>query len=111
MRRLKRNQREFTLYQYLGTRDTVDSRGHKTGHNDPVYDEPVTYKGCIVFKGSSAFRPYGVEENFSVCIIPDKPILMITTSSRIVIDGVAYTVKSHPRTMNEQRIYCDEANH
>lgn len=105
MRRLKRNQREFEYCLYTGMEETLDSKGYKTGHNTPTYAEAVKAKGNVIFTGTSSVKPYGVDENFSVCIIPDKP-LDVTTETKILIDGKEYFVKSHPTTMNEQRIYC-----
>ncbi len=105
MRRLKRNQREFTYYLYTGETDEVDAQGYKTGRHIETYADGVTAKGCIVFRGSSSYKPYGVEEDFSLAIIPDNPI-NVTTQTKIVVDGQTYYVKSCPQTMNEQRIYC-----
>lgn len=104
MRRLKRNQREFTYFLYKGEDyEVVD--GKKTGRHIEVYEDGVTMKGCIVFRGSSSVKPYGVEEDFSLAIIPDHPI-NVDTKTKIVVDNETYYVKSCPITMNEQRIYC-----
>lgn len=104
MRRLKRNQTSYTYYLYTGMTDAVDSDGYKTGRKVETYADGVNAKGCIVFKGSSSFKAYGVDEEFSGCIIPDTPI-NVTTQTKLVINGDTYYVKSHPTTMNEQRIY------
>ena len=106
MRRLKRNQREFQYCLYTGKTEKIGADGYKTGHTIESYEDPVTAKGCVVFRGSSNVRPYGVDEDFSVQIIPDNPIDDITTTTKIIIDDVEYFVTSAPRTMNEQKIYA-----
>lgn len=106
MRRLKRNQREFEYCLYEGKTEELDSKGYKTGRQIESYSTAVTAKGCVVFKGSSSVKPYGINEDFAVQIIPDKAIEGIDTSSKIIIDGKEYRVTSAPRTMNEQRIYA-----
>lgn len=105
MRRLKRNQREFTYATIKETVEKKDAQNFRTGHRDVVYNDPVSAKGCVVFKGSSDYKPYGIDENWSVQIIPDNP-LSITVGTKITIDGKDYYVLSHPTTMNEQRIFC-----
>lgn len=106
MRRLKRNQSEFQYCLYLGETEKLDEKGFKSGRHEETYAEPVTTKGCIVYKGSSSYRPYGVEDDFSVQIIPNNPIKDITTETKIIIGDETYFVKSHPTTMNEQRLFC-----
>lgn len=106
MRRLKRNQTEFTYYLYEGQTEETDSDGYKTGRHVESYADGVTTMGCITYKGTSGFKPYGIEEDFKVQIIPDNPIDDITTQTKIVIGDETYYVKSHPTTMNEQRIYA-----
>lgn len=105
MRRLKRNQREFIYETIKGTQQRTDTQGYKTAIHDVEYNEAVTAKGCVVFKGTSSHKPYGIEEDWSVQIIPNAP-LTITVGTRITIDGKYYYVLSHPTTMNEQRIFC-----
>lgn len=105
MRRLKRNQRDFT-YSLIRTLDEQkDTQGYLTGRSEVVYDTPVSTKGCIVFRGTSSYKPYGIDEEWSVQIIPDNPI-PVTVGTKITIDSKDYYVLSHPRTMNEQRIFC-----
>lgn len=106
MRRLKRNQRAFTYYLYTGQTEEVDSDGYKTGRHTETYADGVSAKGCITYKGTSSVKPFGVDEDFKVQIIPDSPIENITTQTKIVIDGNTYYVTSHPTTMNEQRIFA-----
>lgn len=105
MRRLKRNQREFKYSLIKSLDEQKDTQGYLTGRSTVVYEEPVATKGCIVFKGTSSYKPYGIEEEWSVQIIPDNP-LPVTVGTRITIDSKDYYVLSHPRTMNEQRIFC-----
>ena len=83
----------------------TDSKGYKTGRNQVVYNAPVSAKGCIVFKGSSDYKAYGIDEDWKVQIVPDRP-LSITVGTRITIDDKQYYVLAHPTTMNEQKIYC-----
>lgn len=104
MRRLKRNQREFTYFLYTGMEDELDTQGFRTGRKIETYADGITIGGCIVYRGTSNYKPYGVEEDFSVCIIPDHKI-PVDTKTKIVIDNETYYVKSCPITMNEQRIY------
>ena len=105
MRRLKRNQREFTYSLIKELDEQKDGQGYLTGRSAVVYEEPVATKGCIVFKGTSSYKPYGIQEEWSVQIIPDNPI-PVTVGTKITIDSKDYYVLSHPRTMNEQRIFC-----
>ena len=105
MRRLKRNKRSFTYETIRGYEAQTDSQGYKNGRNEPTYNDPITDKACIVFKGSSDYKPYGIDEDWSVQIIPDTP-LAVTVGTRITIDDKQYYVMSHPTTMNEQRIYA-----
>ena len=105
MRRLKRNQKQFTYSLISSLSQQTDSNGHLTGKGSVVYEQPVTAKGCIVFRGTSAYKPYGMDEEWSVQIIPDNP-LPVTVGTKITIDSKDYYVLSHPRTMNEQRIFC-----
>ena len=106
MRRLKRNQRSFQYCLYTGMTDETGEDGFKTGRKIETYTDPVEEKGCIVFKGSSSYKPYGIDEDFTVQVIPDAPITGISTTSKVVIDGKEYQVKSHPTTINEQRLFC-----
>lgn len=105
MRRLKRNQREFTYYLYKEKTAETDANGYKTGRWIETYEEGVTAYGCIVYRGSSSVKAYGVEEDFSLAIIPDNPI-PVDTKTKIVVGTDTFYVKSCPMTMNEQRIYC-----
>ena len=105
MRRLKRNQREFTYETIKDSAMETDAQGYKTGRNVVEYNEPVTMKGCIVYKGTSAYKPYGIDEEWTVQVIPDTKIA-VTVGTRITIDGKQYFVMSHPVTMNEQRLFC-----
>lgn len=84
MRRLKRNQRTFAYQRFVGYTDKIGKDGFKTGRKIEVYEDPVYTKGCIVFHGTSNVRPYGVEEDYSLQIIPDNYI-DITPESKIVL--------------------------
>ncbi len=106
MRRLKRNQRTFTYCLYTGMTNATDASGKLNGRHTEQYADPVEAKGCIVFKGTSGYKPYGVDDDFKVQIIPDNPIPEINTKTKIIIDGEAYYVTSAPITMNEHRIYA-----
>ena len=106
MRRLKRNQRVFTYETIQGTQAQTDTQGYKTGRKEVQYNDPVSAQGCIVFKGSSDYKAYGIEEDWSIQIVPDNPIDDITVGTRITVDNKQYYVLSHPRTMNEQKIYA-----
>ena len=105
MRRLKRNQRDFTYETIKDSSMEVDSQGYKTGRNVVSYNDPVSAKGCIVYKGTSSYKAYGIDEEWTVQIIPDSK-LAVTVGTRITIDGKQYYVLSHPVTMNEQRLFC-----
>ncbi len=105
MRRLKRNQREFTYSLINALSNQTDSSGYLTGRSTVTYQNAVTARGCIVFRGTSSYKPYGMDEEWSVQIIPDNP-LPVTVGTKITIDSKDYFVLSHPRTMNEQRIFC-----
>ena len=105
MRRLKRNQITFIYATVKEMTEKVDAQGYRNGHRDVVYNEPVTAKGCVVYRGTSNYKPYGINEEWSLAVIPDNP-LVITVGTRITIDGKDYYVMSYPTTMNEQRIYC-----
>ena len=105
MRRLKRNQRSFIYETIKEFEPQRDAQGYKTGRKEVVYNEPIPAKGCVVFKGTSDYKAYGIDEDWKVQIIPDVP-LTITTGTRITIDDKQYYVLSHPTTMNEQRIYA-----
>lgn len=105
MRRLKRNQREFTYATIKETVEEKDSQNFRTGRREVVYNDPITEKGCVVFQGSSSYKAYGIEEEWSVQIIPDNP-LAITVGTKVTIDNKDYFVLAHPTTMNEQRIFC-----
>lgn len=84
MRRLKRNQRLFAYQKYDGMVDGTDTNGFKNGRKIEQYEDKVYCMGCVVFQGSSSFKPYGVEEDFSLQIIPDNPI-DINTKSKVFI--------------------------
>ena len=105
MRRLKRNQKEFTYATIKETVEEKDSQNFRTGRREVVYNDPILAKGCVVFQGSSGYKAYGIEEQWSVQIIPDNP-LAITVGTKVTIDNKDYYVLAHPTTMNEQRIFC-----
>lgn len=105
MRRLKRNQRDFTYSTILSLNEQRDTQGYLTGRGSVVYHDPIPCKGCVVFKGTSSYKPYGMDEEWSVQIIPDNPI-PVTVGTKVTIDEKDYYVLSHPRTMNGQRIFC-----
>lgn len=106
MRRLKRNQSAFTYKLFLGETNAVDSQGFYNGKHTKTYADPVETKGCITFKGTSDFKAYGLDEDFSVQIIPNNPIENIAVGTIIIIGTDEYVVKSAPTTMNEQRLFC-----
>lgn len=85
MRRLKRNQRVFVYQRFAGRIDQVDDNGFKTGRQIEVYEDPVYTKGCVVFKGTSNYKPYGVEEDYSIQIIPDHFIEDINPETKIIL--------------------------
>lgn len=105
MRRLKRNQRQFSYATIKEMEEQKDAANHLTGRREVVYNTAIDAMGCIVFKGTSYYKPYGIDEDWSICVIPDNP-LSITVGTKITIDGKDYFVMSHPTSMNEQRIYC-----
>ena len=149
MRRLKRNQSTFVYRRYLGQADEIKD-GLKTGHHIEQYADPVYLKGLLVYRGTSEYKPWGIDDQFRLQIIPDNPIPDVSTKDKIIVftrnggsdyldggqfipweamfdsdggrlspwtdgyvaDGglliypVEYMVKSHPRTMNEQRLFC-----
>ena len=104
MRRLKRNQQAFEYYTYQGRTDEVVD-GLKTGHQVKTYANGVTAMGCISFEGSSAYKPYGVDKDYSVCIIPDNPIAGISEETKVIIGAETYFVAAVITSINEQRIY------
>lgn len=106
MRRLKRNQKAFTYKLFLREENTVDDNGFYDGGHEKIYADPVETKGCIVYTGSSDQKAYGLDANFSLAIIPDKPIENIAVGTIITIGTEEYVVKSAPTTMNEQRLFC-----
>lgn len=106
MRRLKRNQKPFIYKLFISETNTVDANGFYDGNHEKTYAEPVETKGCIAFRGTSDFKAYGLEEDYSVQIVPDNPIVGIAPGTIVIIDGVEYVVRSAPTTINEQRIYC-----
>lgn len=106
MRRLKRNQRTIEYYAVSSLDKQTDSQGYLTGRVPVSYATAVSVDACVVFRGTSSYKPYGIEEQWSVQIIPDNPIDGIEVGAKFVIDGKNYFVLSHPTTMNEQRIFC-----
>lgn len=107
MRRLKRNQMSISYSSLTGMTDAVDAQGYLTGHHDETYATAQTINACVVFRGTSAYKPYGIDEQWSVQIIPNNPIAGIKTGDKFTVDGKDYFVLAHPTTMNEQRIFCE----
>lgn len=106
MRRLKRNQTSIEYYKLNGTTKQTDTSGYSTGRREETYETKVDVMACVVFRGTSAYKPYGIDEQWSVQIIPDNKISGIGVGDKFVINGKDYYVLAHPTTMNEQKIYC-----
>ena len=101
MKCLKRNMTEFEYLPNTGEESDMNDDWEHTGDYQPVFGEPVTYRGNIsVPSGQTANQFYGEEIRYTHTLIMDKPDTDIQETGRIRWKGNLYDIVAVRPSLN-----------
>lgn len=101
MKLLKRNCTEFEYYAYTGLDSDVNEDGLHTGIWEPIYSDPVTYKGNISSPSGAAVQAFdGLEIRYTHVLVMDNPNIDIRETGYIVWKGRKYDINAVRPSLN-----------
>ena len=125
MRCLKRNKVSFYYANIIGSEESTDENGYKTGETRLIYDKPKELKANIsVAQGEVVFQLFGGNESYDKIIVSDDVNIPINEYSVLWIDTVPlfdeiskelitpndYIVKKIARSINSISIAVSRVN-
>ena len=101
MRNLRRNTKRFQYYPNTGLKSDLNKDGDHTGDPQPVYGEPVTYRGTFSTpSGQTKPTFYGRDIQYTHVLVMDDMTAPIREDGLIVWKGDTYEVKAVRPTIN-----------